>query len=180
MGPVAGISVASITSVAGRGPPPQASHRSGQKGDGRYAERVRLAVVPGRTTQSLCGFVESTVATGTLVVTDDWSAYASLRKRGQDHHAVAECIDPDEAEAFLPITHLVFANLKAWPIGVHHGVSHQHLQACLDEFVFRFNRRNYPLNAFRSLLAIAGDATSPTYDALDSGKWERLTSSGSM
>lgn len=148
--------------------------------DGRYAGRVRLAVVPDRTAKSLCGFVESTVATGTLVVTDDWSAYASLRKRGYDHHAIAECGDPDEAEAFLPIIHLVFANLKTWLIGVHHGVSHRHLQAYLNEFVFRFNRRYYPFNAFRSLLGIAGDATSPTYAELYSGEWEHPTFSGSM
>ncbi len=30
---------------------------------------------------------------GTLVITDDWSGYASLRKRGDDHHAIAECGD---------------------------------------------------------------------------------------
>ena len=29
----------------------------------------------------------------------------------------------------LPIIHLVFANLKTWLTGIHHGVSHQHLQA---------------------------------------------------
>ena len=33
------------------------------------------------------------------------------------------------AEQYLPIIHLVFANLKTWLIGIHHGVSHQHLQA---------------------------------------------------
>jgi len=33
------------------------------------------------------------------------------------------------------------ANLKTRLIGIHHGVSHQHLQAHLDEFVFRFNLR---------------------------------------
>ena len=55
------------------------------------------------------------------------------------------------------IIHLVFANLKTWLIGIHHGVSHQHLQAYLNEFTFRFNRRFYPFNAFRSLLGIAGD-----------------------
>ena len=38
-------------------------------------------------------------------------------------------------------SHLVFANLKTWLIGIHHGVSHQHLQAYLNEFTFRFNRR---------------------------------------
>ena len=32
----------------------------------------------------------------------------------------------------------------------------KHLQAYLNEFTFRFNRRFYPFNAFRSLLGIAG------------------------
>ena len=34
--------------------------------DGRYAGRVRLAVVLDRSAESLCGFVESTVAPGSL------------------------------------------------------------------------------------------------------------------
>ncbi len=49
---------------------------------------------------------------GTLVITDDWSAYSSLRRRGYDHNAIAECGDPDVAEDFLPMIHLVFSNLK--------------------------------------------------------------------
>ena len=83
------------------------------------------------------------------------SGYAGLGKRGYEHFAVAECGDPEVAEQYLPIIHLVFANLKTWLIGIHHGVSHQHLQAYLNEFTFRFNRL-YPFNAFRSLLGIAG------------------------
>ena len=62
--------------------------------DGRYAGRVRLAVVLDRSAESLCGFVESTVAPGSLIVTDDWSGYAGLGKRGYEHFAVAECGDP--------------------------------------------------------------------------------------
>ena len=34
---------------------------------------------------------------------------------------------PQVAEEYLPIIHLVFANLKTWLNGIHHGVSHQHL-----------------------------------------------------
>src|SRR5271169_458093 len=109
--------------------------------DGRYAGRVRLAVAADRSAKSLCGFVGGAVAPGTLVVTDDWSGYAGLRKRGYDHHAIAECGDSEVTEEFLPIIHLVFANLKTWLIGIHHGVSAQHLQAYLNEFTFRFNRR---------------------------------------
>ena len=146
--------------------------------DGRYAGRVRLAVVLDRSAESLCGFVESTVAPGSLIVTDDWRGYAGLGKRGYEHFAVAECGDPEVAEQYLPIIHLVFANLKTWLIGIHHGVSHQHLQAYLNEFTFRFNRRFYPFNAFRSLLGIAGDTSGPTYAELYSGEWRHPTCSG--
>jgi hypothetical protein len=66
--------------------------------------------------------------------------------------------------------HLVFANLKLWLLNIHHVVSHQHLHAYLNEFTFRFNRRFYPFNGFRSLLGIASAATAPTYDELYSGE----------
>ena len=98
---------------------------------------------------------------GSLIVTDDWSGYASLRKRGYDHQAIAECGDPEMVEQFMPMIHLVFSNLKTWLNGIHHGVSAKHLQAYLNEFTFRFNRRFFPFNAFQSLLGI-GTATEPT------------------
>ncbi len=146
--------------------------------DGRYAGRVRLSIADDRSAESLAGFVESAVMPGTLVITDDWSGYASLRKWGYDHHAIAECGDPEVAEEFLPISHLVFSNLKTWLNGIHHGVSLQNLKAYLNEFTFRFNRRFYPFNAFRSLLGIAGDVTAPTYAELYSGDWEHPRCSG--
>jgi len=139
--------------------------------DGRYAGRLRLSIADDRSAESLCGFVESAVTPWALLVTDDWSAYASLRARGYDHHAIAECGDPEVAEEFVPIIHLVFSNLKTWLIGIHHGVSAKHLQAYLNQYQFRFNRRFYSFNAFRSLLGLAGDAIGPTFGDLYSGKW---------
>jgi len=137
---------------------------------GRYAGRVRLAVVPDRSAKSLCGFIENAVAPSTTIITDDWSGYASLATRNYLHTAVSERGDVQVTETFLPIIHLVFSNLKTWLRGIHHGVSPQHLQAYLNEFTFRFNRRFYPFNAFRSLLGIAGDVTAPTYAELYSKK----------
>jgi hypothetical protein len=79
----------------------------------------------------------------------------------------------------LPIVHLMFGNLKNWLRGCHHGVSPQHLQAYLNEFAFRFNRRFYPFNSFRSLLGISGRAVGPTYEGLYSGSWQHPRCSGS-
>jgi len=132
----------------------------------RYAGRVRLAVVPDRGADALCGFVKSVVEPGARIITEDWSGYDGLSKHGYDHAAITERGDPQVAEEFMPIIHLVFSNLKTWLLGIHHGVSPQHLQAYLNEFTFRFNRRFYPFNAFRSLLGIAGDVTAPTYAEL--------------
>ena len=133
--------------------------------------KAGVAVVPDRSAKWLCGFVEGAVAPGTKIVTDDWNGFAGLTKRGYDHLAVAECGDPQIADEYLPIIHLVFANLKTWLMGTHHGVSHQHLKTYLNEFTFRFNRRFYPFNAFRSLLGIAGGVAAPTYAELYSGDW---------
>jgi len=137
-----------------------------QRKTGRYAGRVRLALVPDRSARSLGGFIKSTVAPGATIITDDWSGYAKRGDLGYLHSAVPERGDPQVAETFLPIIHLVFSNLKTWLRGIHHGVSPQHLQAYLNEFTFRFNRRFYPFNAFRSLLGIAGDVSAPTYAEL--------------
>jgi len=166
--------VASAVEVRLRKPGTKLDKRKG----GRYAGRVRLAVVPDRSAQSLCGFVERAVVAGTSVTTDDWSGYANLGEHGYRHLAVAERGDPKVAEEYLPIVHLVFSNLKTWLAGTHHGVSHQHLQAYLNEFTFRFNRRFYPFNAFRSLLGIAGGVAAPTYTELYSGEWQHARCSG--
>ena len=43
----------------------------------------------------------------------------------------------------MPEVHRVVSLLKRWLLGTHQGsVDPRHLQAYLDEFTFRFNRRN--------------------------------------
>ena len=63
--------VASAVEVRRRKPGTRLDKRKG----GRYAGRVRLAVVPDRSAKSPCGFVEGAVASGSSVITDDWSGY---------------------------------------------------------------------------------------------------------
>ena len=42
----------------------------------------------------------------------------------------------------LPHAHMIVSLLKRWLLGTHQGaVAEVHLQAYLDEYVFRFNRR---------------------------------------
>jgi transposase-like protein len=143
-----------------------------------YAGRLRLHEIPNRGARSLTRFVAESVEPGAFVTTDGWQGYDGLPALGYKHRQVVMEGDPEQADKYLPMIHIVFSNLKAWLLGIHHGVSQQHLQAYLNEFTFRFNRRFYPFSAFNSLLGIASHAEAPTYDALYSGDWQHPTVGG--
>ena len=167
-----------IAAVEVRQREPKPGAKGTPRRGGRYAGRLRMEVAPNRGKLALTSFVQSAVMPGTMVITDAAPSYARLTGIGYDHLPVVEGNDPAVAEEYLPIVHLVFSNLKAWLKGCHHGVSPQHLQAYLNEFTFRFNRRFYPFNAFRSLLGIGGETASPTYAELYAGDWQHPTVSG--
>jgi hypothetical protein len=138
-----------------------------------YAGRLRLRVVPDRSAETLTSFVKDNVVAGNIVRTDAWTGYPILSKTGYHHDSLTIGGDPDKAEAHLPMIHLVFSNLKTWIKGTHHGrIAPKHLQAYLNEYVFRFNRRFYPMTAFHSVLGIASRTVPPTYAQLYSGEWE--------
>jgi hypothetical protein len=55
-------------------------------------------------------------------------------------------------------------------IGTHHGVSRGQLQAYLDEFVFRHNRRKQPMAAFQTLLGLGTSRTPTPYRRIQGGR----------
>ena len=92
--------------------------------------------------QSLKGYSGHNLAKPATVVTDGWSGYAGLATQGFDHEPIKLGRSWGDAALRLPAIHLVFSLAKRWLLGTHHGaVSPKHLQAYLDEYVFRFNRR---------------------------------------
>jgi ISXO2-like transposase domain len=69
----------------------------------------------------------------------------------------------------MPGVHRVASLLGRWLLGTHHGrVSHDHLDAYLNEFTFRFNRRNSRRRGllFYRLLEQAVAADPITYRSL--------------
>jgi len=142
-----------------------------------YAGRLRLRHVPSRDGKTLSGFVQENVVEGALVHTDGWGGYDELANKGYVHEPLALDGDPERTAAHLPMIHIAFSNLKTWLQGTHHGVGKEHLQAYLDEFVFRFNRRFFPMTSFASVLGIGMNLVGPTYRELYDGKWDHHTRS---
>jgi predicted RNA-binding Zn-ribbon protein involved in translation (DUF1610 family) len=100
---------------------------------GKGPGRVRLAVIEDYAAASLGGFVAADVADGSTVVSDGWPGCKRLKDVKHDPRVVGEA----PARLVLPWIHRVFANAKRWALGVYHGLRPAHLQAYLDEFVFR-------------------------------------------
>lgn len=103
--------------------------------------RIRLRCLPDLTKASLHGFIAEAVEPGSVVRTDGLNVYRGLS--GYRHEPVV--IGPRKASAndLLPRVHRVVSLLKRWLLGTHQGaVQPEHLDYYLDEFTFRFNRRN--------------------------------------
>jgi transposase-like protein len=108
----------------------------------RKLGRVRLGVVADATKESLLSFVKDNIETGSEVITDGFASYSSLSDNCYSHTVyVQKKAESDEEK--LPHVHLIVSLLKRWLLGTHQGaVSDKHIQSYLDEYVFRFNRRN--------------------------------------
>src|SRR5690242_18501836 len=124
--------------------------------------RIRLAVIGDCSAVALGAFVAGAVAGGSTVVSDGWAGYKRLKDVKHDPRVVGDA----PAHLVLPWVHRVFANAKRWALGVYHGLRPKHLQAYLDEFVFRFNRRRNPAAAFDRLLGLSLTLEPATYQML--------------
>jgi hypothetical protein len=73
------------------------------------------------------------------------------------------------AKYVVPRAGRAMGNLKQWLLGTHHGVGRAHLQAYLDEFVFRHNRRGSPMAAFQTLLGLGTQRVAAPLESIRYG-----------
>jgi transposase-like protein len=104
--------------------------------------RIRLRRVHNDSDEYVVPFVQASVEPGAQVRTDGSAAYRSLSKLGYDHQRHVMLGSEVPAHVSMAGVHRVASLVKRWILGTHHGsVQPEHLDAYLDEFVFRFNRR---------------------------------------
>jgi len=131
--------------------------------------RIRIDHIPINDTQRIAGFAAQNIEQGSHLHSDEWNAYLRLRSLGYRlTQTRSSGVDYTETKV-LPRVHLVISLLKNWMTGTHHGrVEGKHLQAYLDEFTFRFDRRNSKSRGllFKRLLENAVHQPGPTYQKL--------------
>jgi len=105
--------------------------------------RIRMRHIENASGTNLNAFVCDAIAKGTTVHTDGWTGYNGLSGLGYEHKRTILASSGDPAHVSMPGVHRIASLLKRWILGTHQGsVVPEHLQSYLEEFTFRFNRRN--------------------------------------
>ena len=111
-------------------------------GGRRRLGRVRLQIAQRPASLELVEFAKQTVQAGSVIRTDGARMMRALADHGYTHQYVTGYTTEDK-DSVMPGVHLVSSLLKGWLTGtLHYAVSAHQLAYYLDEYTFRFNRRN--------------------------------------
>ena len=104
--------------------------------------RVRLAHAENKDEATLKQFAGDNVATAAEVTTDGLASYNPRSLGDRNHEVFVQTNAERRVHDTLQGVHWTVSLLKRWLLGTHAGaVKPKHLQAYLDEFAFRHNRR---------------------------------------
>jgi transposase-like protein len=104
--------------------------------------RVRLAHAETNDKATLKRFADGQIAADARVVTDGLASYDSDSLGERPHEANVQTKAERRENDAIQSCHWTISLLKRWLLGTHAGaVRPKHLQAYLDEYAFRHNRR---------------------------------------
>lgn len=99
--------------------------------------RAYAQVIENAASEEFKPFFNNYINRDAVVVTDEWRGYSPLKKE----YLHLKQVPSNEGKNF-PDMHIHIMNLKGWLRGIHHHCSKEHLQGYLDEYHYRYNRRN--------------------------------------
>lgn len=116
--------------------------------------KVVIRKVPNVKATTLVPFVRERVLPKSVVYTDELPSYNTLPKFGYDHRRIHHAskvyvmgdIHTNSIEGFWSL-------VKRGINGVYHAVSDKYLQAYLDEYAFRYNRRDNSAGMFNEIVS---------------------------
>jgi Zn ribbon nucleic-acid-binding protein len=104
--------------------------------------RLRLAHALTNDEETLKAFADANLAADASVTSDGHAGYNATSLSERTHEAIVQTNAERAVSDTLQRAHWSVSMLKRWLIGTHAGaIKARHLQAYLDEFAFRWNRR---------------------------------------
>jgi transposase len=123
--------------------------------------RVVARVAPNTQKKTLHSLAKEYILPSSTVFTDDYISYDGLEMQGYAHkrirHSARVYVSGDiHTQAIEGFWSLVKRGIG----GVYHNVSAKYLQTYLDEYAFRYNRRDRGNQQFRSILSRVSERAS--------------------
>ena len=136
------------------GRPGKDSHKTPVFGLVERGGKVAALVTTDASKKSLDPIIKEFVLQDSLVYTDEWPSYDSLRRDGYRHRRIPHAqkiyvignVHTNTIDGFWSL-------LKRGISGVYHSVSKKHLQGYIDEYAFRYNHRDNETAMYK---AVAG------------------------
>ena len=99
---------------------------------------LKMRVTPNLKQASVKKFANAAFTDGSVIHSDGYRSYIpALEGYTHEHRSY----DPNSG--LLHWLHIVISNAKAFILGTYHGLPKKNLQSYLDEYSFRFSRRNF-------------------------------------
>ncbi len=108
--------------------------------------RAYARTIDDGSAKSLQTIFDKHISKNSSIDTDKWRGYAPLKKDWKITQSIS-----NKGEG-MKLLHIHIMNLKGWLRGIHHKCSKERLQYYLDEYHFRFNRRNSMKKIFDKLI----------------------------
>jgi transposase-like protein len=154
------ILIVGAVEVIDRGAGKTKPRRKGEKYLDTRSGRLRLAAIADNSANSIEAFVRANVKPGATLLTDGHASYPGL---SGDYRHDPRVVGKMAAHIVLPWSHRAFALMKRWALGTYHGLRRKHIDAYLNEFVFRYNRRFHRHVSFETILSLAAHRRPETY-----------------
>ncbi|MFZ3262914.1 MAG: IS1595 family transposase [Terriglobales bacterium] len=140
-----------------------------ERSTGTRIGRVKALATPDVTAERVLGIVHEHVLPKSTVFTDEYRIYDRVGGRVKEHKRVNHTakvyvlgdVHTNTIEGFWSL-------VKRGIGGVYHAVSQEYLQSYLDEYSFRYNRRDQGNLIFTSLLKRVAEMAAP-HAAVDRG-----------
>ena len=98
--------------------------------------RAYAEIIENASAKELGNFLKKYVSKDAKIISDEWRGYTPLKVDFKKLEQVAS----DDGKNFKDI-HIHIMNIKGWLRGIHHHCSKERMQGYLNEYHFRYNRR---------------------------------------
>lgn len=109
---------------------------------------IKMVVIPNLKASTIDVEVVDNIKKESSLITDASSSYVHFKNLVGEH--TSQVIEPKEVGKVLPWVHIVISNAKRLLLDIYHDVKSEFLQSYLNEFCYKFNRRN--INCFERLM----------------------------